>query len=79
MRNQKFGALLADKAFDFQWLIEPLQAQGMPILIPQRPNRRRPLLIVLAPFGLFLLASLSGRSLAARAWPPRALAFSTCS
>ena len=68
IRNQKFGALLADKAFDVQWLIEPLQAQGVPILISQRPNRRRPLLIVLAPFGLFLLASLSGRSLAARAW-----------
>ena len=75
IRNQKFGALLADKAFDVQWLIERLQAQGVPIVIPQRPNRRRPLLIVLAPFGLFLLASLSGRSLAARAWQPRALAF----
>ena len=27
IRNPKFGALLADKAFDVQWLIELLQAQ----------------------------------------------------
>ena len=40
IRNQKFGALLADKAFDVQWLIELLQAQGVPIVISQRPDRR---------------------------------------
>ena len=45
IRNQKFGALLADKAFDVQWLIERLQAQGVPIVISQRPNRRQPLSI----------------------------------
>ena len=45
IRNQKFEALLADKAFDVQWLIERLQAQGVPIVISQRPNRRRPLAI----------------------------------
>ena len=45
IRNQKFGALLADKAFDVQWLIERLQAQGVPIVTSQRPNRRRPLAI----------------------------------
>ena len=45
IRNQKFGALLADKAFDVQWLIERLQAQGVQIVISQRPNRRRPLAI----------------------------------
>jgi len=39
IRNQKFGALLADKAFDVQWLIERLQAQGVPIVISQRPDR----------------------------------------
>ncbi len=37
MRNQKFGALLADKAFDVQWLIEPLQAQGVPIVSRKDP------------------------------------------
>ena len=45
IRNQKFGALLADKAFDVQWLIERLQAQGVQIVISQRSNRRRPLAI----------------------------------
>nr|WP_311464744.1 transposase [uncultured Ottowia sp.] len=45
IRNPKFGALLADKAFDVQWLIELLQAQGVSIVISQRPNRRRPLTI----------------------------------
>ena len=38
IRNQKFGALLADKAFDVQWLIERLQAQGVQIVISQRSN-----------------------------------------
>ena len=41
IRNQKFGALLADKTFGVQWLIEPLQAQGVPIVISQRPDRRQ--------------------------------------
>ena len=41
IRNQKFGALLADKAFDVQWLIERLQAQGVPIVISQGPDRRQ--------------------------------------
>ena len=45
IRNPKFGALLADKAFDVQWLIERLQAQGVQIVISQRSNRRRPLAI----------------------------------
>ena len=43
--NQKFEALLADKAFDVQWLIERLQAQGVQIVISQRSNRRRSLAI----------------------------------
>ena len=30
--------VLIDKAFDVQWLIERLQAQGVPIVISQRSN-----------------------------------------
>ena len=45
IRNQKFEALLADKAFDVQWLIERLQAQGAQIVTSQRSNRRQPLSI----------------------------------
>ena len=41
IRIPKFGALLADKAFDVQWLIELLQAQGVPIVISQRPDWRQ--------------------------------------
>ena len=41
IQNPKFGALLADKAFDVQWLIERLQAQGVPIVISQGPDRRQ--------------------------------------
>ena len=46
IRNPKFGALLADKAFDVQWLIERLQAQGVPIVISQGPDRRQPQAVI---------------------------------
>lgn len=34
-----FGALLADKAFDANWIIEEMNARGATICISQRPQR----------------------------------------
>lgn len=38
-----FGALLADKAFVSNWIIEELNARGTTICNSQRPQRRDPL------------------------------------
>lgn len=38
-----FGALLADKAFDSNWIIEDMNARGAQIVISQRPQRLTPL------------------------------------
>lgn len=35
-----FGALLADKAFDANWLLEALQIRGCKVVIPPRSNRK---------------------------------------
>jgi transposase len=39
----KFGALLADKAYDSNWIIEELNTRGATICISQRPQRKEPL------------------------------------
>lgn len=39
----RFDALLADKAFDANWLIEELNRRGAQAVISQRPHRRLPL------------------------------------
>ena len=41
----KFDALLADKAFDANWIIEELNERGAKIVISQRPKRVAPLAI----------------------------------
>ena len=38
-----FGALLADKAFDYNWLIKEMNERGAQIVISQRPQRTEPL------------------------------------
>ncbi len=37
-----FGGLIADKAFDANWIIEDLNERGAQIVISQRPQRREP-------------------------------------
>lgn len=39
----EFDALLADKAFDANWIIEELNERGATICISQRPQRKEPL------------------------------------
>ena len=39
----RFGALLADKAFDADWLTQELQKRGIEVVISQMPQRRSPL------------------------------------
>lgn len=41
----KFDALLADKAFDSNWIIDNLNERGATICISQRPQRKAPLSI----------------------------------
>jgi transposase len=40
-----FGALIADKAFDANWIIDDLNKRGAGIVISQRPQRTAPLAI----------------------------------
>jgi len=40
IRNVSFGALLADKAFDANWLLEELDARGTTAVIPPETSRK---------------------------------------
>ncbi len=37
-----FGGLIADKAFDANWIVEELERRGAEIVISQHPNRTAP-------------------------------------
>ena len=39
----EFGGLMADKAFDSNWIIDELNERGAKICISQRPQRKQPL------------------------------------
>ena len=41
----EFDGLIADKAFDANWIIEELNERGARIVISQRPKRKNPLQI----------------------------------
>jgi len=41
----EFSALLGDKAFDANWIIEELDRRGARVVISQRPRRLKPLAI----------------------------------
>ena len=43
IRGLRFDALLADKAFDSNWIIDELNDRGALICISQRPQRKHPL------------------------------------
>jgi len=43
INDVEFGALLADKAFDSNWIIDELNQRGAKIVISQRPRRKVPL------------------------------------
>ena len=45
IKGVKFDAILADKAFDANWIIEEMNERGAKIVISQRPQRTAPLLI----------------------------------
>ena len=38
-----FGALLADKAFDCNWIVQEMKERGATVCISQRPQRKEPL------------------------------------
>ncbi len=41
----EFGGLIADKAFDSNWIIENMNERGAKIVISQRPQRKQPIVI----------------------------------
>ena len=43
IKGLKFDALLADKAYDSNWIVEEMNARGALICISQRPQRKEPL------------------------------------
>lgn len=45
IRGVEFGAMLADKAFDSNWIIEEMNGRGAKVVISQRPQRLLPLVI----------------------------------
>lgn len=45
IQGVEFGAMLADKAFDSNWIIDDMNARGAKIVISQRPQRLQPLVI----------------------------------
>jgi len=40
IKDVPFGALLADKAFDADWLLQDLDARGATAVIPPKTNRK---------------------------------------
>ena len=45
IQDIELEGLIADKAFDADWIIDELNERGAKIVISQRPNRRAPLAI----------------------------------
>lgn len=43
IKDVEFGAILADKAFDANWIIEEMEEREAKIIISQRRNRLKPL------------------------------------
>lgn len=43
IKGLRFDALLGDKAYDSNWIIEEMNARGALICISQRPQRKAPL------------------------------------
>jgi len=43
IKETEFEALIADKAFDANWIIDELNERGAKIVISQRPKRKAPL------------------------------------
>lgn len=39
----QFGAMIADKAFDSDWIVADLNERGAKVVISQHPRRRKPL------------------------------------
>ena len=45
IKDTEFGGLIADKAFDANWIIAELDRRGAKVVISQRPKRKAPLQI----------------------------------
>lgn len=46
-----FGALIADQAYDADWIVREVQARGAEVVIKQHPRRSRPLTIDRVKYG----------------------------
>lgn len=45
IKGVEFGGLIADKAFDANWVIAELNGRGAKVVVSQRPKRSAPLAI----------------------------------
>ena len=45
IQDIEFDALIADQAFDSNWIIQEMNERGTAVVISQRPHRREPLAI----------------------------------
>jgi transposase len=45
IKDTEFGGLIADKAFDANWIIAELDRRGAKVVISQRPKRKAPIQI----------------------------------
>ena len=45
IKGVEFGGLIADKAFDANWILAELNERGAKIVVSQRPKRKAPLVI----------------------------------
>ena len=43
IKGVEFGGLIADTAFDADWIVPELNERGAKAVISQRPNRKAPL------------------------------------
>ncbi len=43
IKGTEFGGLIADKAFDANWIVAELNERGAKVVISQRPKRKTPL------------------------------------
>ena len=42
LEDLRFGALIGDKAFDAEWLLEEVEGNGVTAVIPSKQNRTQP-------------------------------------
>lgn len=70
IKGTEFGGLIADKAFDANWIVAELNKRGAKIVISQRPKRKAPLSIDLDVYKWrHLIENFFGKLKSSNEWP----------